>query len=146
MDGVVVRLSASEGDAAGLRALRLEVFVEEQGVPADEELDRYDAAAVHAVAVQSGGVVVGTGRLVLVSALEARVGRMAVKATVRRQGVGAALLRFLEAEARSRGIARIVLHAQAHARTFYDKHGYAAEGGPFTEAGIEHVSMAKTLR
>ncbi len=145
MDGVVVRLSASEGDAAGLRALRLEVFVDEQGVPADEELDRYDAAAVHAVAVQSG-VVVGTGRLVLVSALEARVGRMAVKATVRRQGVGAALLRFLEAEAKSRGIARIVLHAQAHARTFYDKHGYAAEGGPFTEAGIEHVSMAKTLR
>ena len=145
MDGVVVRLSASEGDAAGLRALRLEVFVDEQGVPADEELDRYDAAAVHAVAVR-GGVVVGTGRLVLVSALEARVGRMAVKATVRRQGVGAALLRFLEAEARSRGIARIVLHAQAHARTFYDKHGYAAEGGPFREAGIEHISMAKTLR
>ena len=145
MDGVVVRLSASEGDAAGLRALRLEVFVDEQGVPADEELDRYDAAAVHAVAVH-GGVVVGTGRLVLVSALEARVGRMAVKATVRRQGVGAALLRFLEAEARSRGIARIVLHAQAHARSFYDKHGYAAEGGPFTEAGIEHVSMSKSLR
>ena len=145
MDGIAVRLSVSEEDAAGLRALRLDVFVDEQGVPADEELDSDDDIAVHAVAVRDG-VVVGTGRLVLVSALEARVGRMAVKATVRRQGVGAALLRFLEAEARSRGIARIVLHAQAHARTFYDKHGYAAEGGPFTEAGIEHISMAKTLR
>ena len=145
MDGVVVRLSASEGDAAGLRALRLEVFVAEQGVPADEELDSDDDIAVHAVAVR-GGLVVGTGRLVLVSALEARVGRMAVRATVRRQGVGAALLRFLEAEAESRGIARIVLHAQAQARAFYDKHGYAAEGGPFMEAGIEHISMAKTLR
>ena len=145
MDGVVVRLSASEEDAAGLRALRFEVFVDEQGVPADEELDSDDDAAVHAVAVQRG-VVVGTGRLVLVSAREARVGRMAVKATVRGQGVGGALLRFLEAQARSHGIARIVLHAQAHARSFYDKHGYAAEGGPFTEAGIEHISMAKNLR
>ena len=145
MDGIAVRLSVSEEDAAGLRALRLDVFVDEQGVPADEELDSDDDIAVHAVAVRDG-VVVGTGRLVLVSALEARVGRMAVKATVRRQGVGAALLHFLEAEAKSRGIARIVLHAQAHARAFYDKHGYAAEGGPFTEAGIEHISMAKTLR
>lgn len=144
MDGVVIRQSVSQEDAAGLRGLRLEVFVDEQGVPADEELDRHDAAAVHVVAVR-GSVVVGTGRLVLVSALEARVGRMAVKATVRGQGVGGALLRFLEAEAKSRGIARIVLHAQAHARTFYDKHGYVAEGGPFTEAGIEHLSMAKTL-
>ena len=145
MDEIVVRLSAGEEDAAALRALRLEVFVDEQGVPADEELDSDDAVAVHAVAVR-GGVVVGTGRLVLVSALEARVGRMAVRATVRRQGVGGAVLRFLEAEARSRGIARIVLHAQAYVRRFYDGHGYAAEGGPFTEAGIEHISMAKTIR
>ena len=144
MDGVVVRLSASEEDAEGLRALRFEVFVDEQGVPADEELDHHDDAAVHAVAVR-GGEVVGTGRLVLVSALEARVGRMAVKVTVRKQGVGGALLRFLEAEAKSRGIARIVLHAQAHARAFYDKQGYVSEGGPFTEAGIEHLSMAKML-
>ena len=54
MDGVVVRLSASEEDAAGLRALRFEVFVDEQGVPADQELDSDDDAAVHAVAVQRG--------------------------------------------------------------------------------------------
>ena len=145
MDGTAVRLSASEEDAAGLRALRFAVFVDEQGVPADEELDSDDDVAVHAVAVR-GGVVVGTGRLVLASPLEARVGRMAVRATVRRQGVGGALLRFLEAEARSRGVERIVLHAQAYVRGFYDKHGYVAEGGPFTEAGIEHISMAKTLR
>ncbi len=119
--------------------------MDEQGVPADEELDSDDAVAVHAVAVR-GGVVVGTGRLVLVSAVQARVGRMAVSAAVRRQGVGGAVLRFLEAEAGSRGIARIVLHAQTYVRAFYDKHGYVAEGGPFTEAGIEHISMAKTLR
>ena len=145
MDAIDLRLSASEEDVAGLRALRFAVFVDEQGVPADEELDSDDDIAVHAVAVR-GGVVVGTGRLVLASALEARVGRMAVSATVRRQGVGGALLRFLEAEARSRGVERIVLHAQSYVRSFYDKHGYVAEGGPFTEAGIEHISMAKTLR
>ena len=144
MDGIVVRRSASKEDAAGLRALRFEVFVHEQGVPADEELDGHDAAAVHAVAVQ-GGVVVGTGRLVVVSAIEARLGRMAVRATVRKQGVGGALLRFLEAEARSRGMARIVLHAQVYVRSFYGKHGYVAEGEVFTEAGIEHISMTKAL-
>ena len=145
MDEIVVRLSASDADAAGLRALRFEVFVDEQGVPADEELDDDDAVAVHAVAVQAGAVV-GTGRLVLLSDAEARVGRMAVSATVRRRGVGGSVLRFLEGEARSRGIARIVLHAQVYVSAFYHKHGYVAEGGPFTEAGIEHISMAKKLR
>ena len=98
MDAIAVRLSASKEDDAGLRALRFAVFVDEQGVPADEELDSDDDIAVHAVAVR-GGVVVGTGRLVLASALEARVGRMAVGATVRRQGVGGALLRFLDSMA-----------------------------------------------
>ena len=145
MDGIVVRRSASDEDVAGLRALRFEVFVHEQGVPAEEELDRDDASAVHAVAVH-GDAVVGTGRLVVVSDTEARVGRMAVRAAVRGRGVGTSVLRFLEAEARSRGVARIVLHAQAHALQFYEKHGYAGEGGPFTEAGIEHILMTKTLR
>ena len=144
MDGIVVRHGASDEDVAGLRALRFEVFVAEQGVPAHEELDEHDAAAFHAVAVRDGAVV-GTGRLVFVSGAEARVGRMAVRASVRRQGVGDALLRFLEAEARSRGIARIALHAQTYVRSFYDKHGYSSDGEPFHEAGIEHVAMTKTL-
>ena len=144
MDGIVVRHGASDEDVAGLRALRFEVFVHEQGVPAHEELDEHDAAAFHAVAVRDGAVV-GTGRLVVVSAAEARVGRMAVHTSLRRQGVGNALLRFLEAEARSRGIARIALHAQAYVRGFYDKHGYMSEGPPFDEAGIEHIAMYKRL-
>lgn len=144
MDEAIVRRGASAEDVAGLRALRLEVFVGEQGVPADEELDEHDDAAVHAVAVRDG-VVVGTGRLVIVSDVEARVGRMAVMATARKQGIGSAVLGFLETEAKDRGISRIVLHAQSHARGFYDEHGYVGEGEPFFEAGIEHIAMTKRL-
>lgn len=139
-----MRRASSAEDMAGLRALRIEVFVREQGVPEELELDALDAAAVHAVAL-NGPDVVGTGRLLFVSGDEAQVGRMAVKATLRRHGIGSAILRFLEGEARGRGAARVVLHAQRYVSSFYHQRGYVSEGEPFMEAGIEHVLMGKRM-
>ena len=63
---------------AGLRALRLEVFVQEQGVPEEKELDALDEAALHVIA-WDGREVVGTGRLVLLFDGEAQIGRMAIR-------------------------------------------------------------------
>ena len=55
---------------------------------------------------------------------EARVGRMAVRADVRRQGVGGRVLRFLEAEAAKEGAVEVTLHAQRYVSAFYLAHGY----------------------
>jgi predicted GNAT family N-acyltransferase len=129
---------------AALRALRVEVFVHEQGVPEELELDSLDEGAIHAVAFQ-GRAVVGTGRLILRANGEAQVGRMAVTAALRRRGIGSAILRYLEEEARDRGVVRIVLHAQTYVSNFYRLRGYANEGEPFMEAGIEHIVMSKSL-
>ena len=76
---------------------------------------------------------------------EARVGRMAVRADVRRQGVGGRVLRFLEEAAAAEGAVEVTLHAQRYVAAFYLAHGYAEEGEPFEEAGIEHVMMRKRL-
>ncbi len=71
--------------------------------------------------------------------------RMAVERELRGSGVGSELLGEAERIARERGAARMMLHAQTHARDFYAANGYEPEGDLFMEAGIEHVRMSKPL-
>jgi predicted GNAT family N-acyltransferase len=134
--------SAQELEEA--RDLRIAVFVEEQGVPLEEELDDLDDTAFHAVAIHDGSVV-GTGRLLLDTATQAQIGRMAVSQAFRRQGIGSKVLTFLEEAAHSRGIRRVTLDAQSYVTEFYARHGYLEEGEPFIEGGIPHVKMGKAL-
>ncbi len=129
-------------------AIRLRVFVEEQGVPPDEEVDahdRDDSGAVHALALDEAGRATGAGRYYVAEPGTAQIGRMAVLAEARGLGVGQALLTALVAEARRRGLARAHLHAQFHAREFYAKQGFADDGETLWDAGILHQPMTLHL-
>lgn len=139
-----VRLAATAADRAAAHALRYEVFTVEQGVPVEIERDDKDETAVHAVAERDGRVV-GTGRLVARPDGVGVVGRMAVRAGARGAGVGAGVLRALEAAAQDRGLHAIELHAQATARRFYARAGYTEVGDEYTEAGLLHIDMVKPL-
>lgn len=121
--------------------LREQVFVVEQGVPAELERDEFDPLCRHAVAELPDGRVVGTGRLLP----DGHIGRMAVDAAWRGRGVGGQVLQALVAEARARGMGEIVLNAQLQAQAFYRAHGFVAEGGVFMDAGIEHRTMRRRL-
>ena len=121
--------------------IRHEVFVQEQHVPIEEELDLEDPRCIHAVAYDEQGLAVGTGRLLP----NAHIGRMAVRASYRGRGVGSDLLRALVNEARRHQYLEVVLAAQVHAQPFYAAHGFVAEGGIFMDAGIEHVTMRHAL-
>lgn len=136
---------ATAADRPELMALRRQVFVGEQGVPADLERDELDDLAVHAVARSAGGAVVGTGRLLVGRGGMARIGRMAVAGPDRGSGVGAALLAVLEAAATDAGCLRCEVHAQVHAAGFYRRAGYRVLGESFFEAGIAHLAMVKDL-
>ncbi|MET3130730.1 putative GNAT family N-acyltransferase [Oxalobacteraceae bacterium GrIS 1.11] len=126
--------NALRGDA---QAIRFEVFVDEQNVPAEIELDDMDAVCVHAVAYDAAGTALGTGRLLP----DGHIGRMAVRKHARGGGVGGALLQALMAHAKARGDARIVLNAQTVAAPFYERHGFSRAGREFFEAGIAHIEM-----
>ena len=139
-----MRRATSAEDLDALHALRWQVFVEEQGVPPELESDELDETACQALAWADGGAV-GTGRVAMLDGGEARVGRMAVRGDVRRQGIGGRVLRFLEDAAAAEGAVEVTLHAQRYVSAFYLAHGYAEEGEPFEEAGIEHVMMRKRL-
>jgi len=125
--------------------LRLEVFVDEQGVPVEIEQDAQDEAAAHAVVFNRLGVPIATGRLFSSSSGMARIGRMAVKRVLRGTGLGDAVLKALLDLALRRGDCGVRLHAQTSAQDFYVKFGFAPIGEVFIEAGIPHIEMGKTL-
>jgi predicted GNAT family N-acyltransferase len=120
--------------------IRFTVFVEEQRVPREIELDAMDEACVHAVAFDDG-VAVGTGRLLP----DGHIGRMAVLERWRGRGIGSRLLERLMEEARRRGDREVALSAQVHAAPFYRAHGFREEGAEYLEAGIPHQAMRRAL-
>jgi predicted GNAT family N-acyltransferase len=125
-------------------ALRHRVFCEEQGVPPELERDEHDDGALHLVAVDETGAVVGTCRL-LARGERMALGRMAVDRSRRGRGVGGELLRAAHREALAAGAQEVELHAQLGALDFYSAAGYAAEGPEFEDAGIAHVLMRRRL-
>ena len=123
------------------KIIRTQVFVEEQNVPVDIELDDMDVHCLHALAYHETGQAMGTGRLLP----DGHIGRMAVLPAYRNMGVGAAILRALMAQAKLRGQTSVQLNAQIAAENFYRRHGFVRQGEQFQEAGITHVHMYADL-
>jgi len=134
----------SPGQLALAHEIRRRVFIEEQRVPEEIELDDDDHHAVHALAMIDGKAV-GCGRFVAHGAGEVKIGRMAVFQELRGTGVGREILEFLMNEARRRGFENAVLHAQLTAEGFYLKQGFQPVGEVFEEAGIAHRAMRRKL-
>ena len=124
--------------------VRQEVFILEQGVPAELELDELDSSAAHVLVYQDAHCI-GTGRLVNLSAKQAQIGRMAVLAKFRGKGIGKLILQKLVDLAASQGAQDIILHSQVSAISFYEKLGFQAQGDVYDEAGIPHRNMMLTL-
>lgn len=134
--------SALGADAARLRTA---VFVQEQGIAPELEWDAADHSALHAVAYNALGQVIGTGRLLSFGQQRAKIGRMAVHRAVRGSRVGQHVLAALVDAACQRGDTEVLLHAQLSALNFYKGQGFVACGSPFDEAGIAHIEMLKAL-
>jgi predicted GNAT family N-acyltransferase len=124
-------------DYEALRAVRDPVFIDEQKVPIEDEIDAFDPLSKHVIARDVGNRPIGTGRI----SPERVIGRMAVISEWRGRGVGEALLNALLDQARALGYPAVELHAQSHAIRFYEKFGFEAFGDEFDECGIMHRMM-----
>ena len=130
-------------DLKSCHALRRAVFIEEQEVPEDLEIDGLDDTALHLLATLDGRPV-GTARMLLKGAT-GKIGRVCVLRDLRGQGVGAALIRAAVEELRRLGLAQAKLGSQVHAIPFYEKLGFTAEGPVYDDAGIPHRDMVLAL-
>ncbi|MCU0757232.1 MAG: GNAT family N-acetyltransferase [Xanthomonadales bacterium] len=140
-DGFTVELTHWQQDAEALFAVRETVFIVEQQVPREEEVDDLDPPSLHALARDPAGQPIATGRLTPLGS----IGRMAVLADWRGRGVGQVILQTLIDAARARGLRTLWLHAQTHALAFYAGAGFVAEGAAFDECGIPHQRMTLSL-
>lgn len=127
------------GDA--LRYIREKVFMDEQHVPEELEIDGLDDGSTHLLASDMKGRPIGTARLLP----DGQIGRMAVLPEWRSHGIGSILLDKLIEIARDHGLKQVKLDAQDHAVSFYEQHGFAIEGEEFMDAGIPHHRMIMDL-
>lgn len=116
------------------------VFIEEQHVPPELEVDEQDPLSQHVLLFERD-IPVATGRLTP----DGHIGRVAVLKDFRKRGFGQLVIQELEGIARQRGMPRVALGAQCQAINFYLKLGYQTVGGMFMDAGIEHQMMEKML-
>jgi YbgC/YbaW family acyl-CoA thioester hydrolase len=142
---VEVRVGGWDELGEHARAIRTEVFVQEQKIPAEMEWDAADDECVHAVAYNRFGLALATGRLLQHVPGVAKIGRMAVSQAMRGSGVGRHVLEALMKAARARGDREAILHAQSSAANFYSRAGFVTRGPEFEEAGIPHVEMVRAL-
>ncbi len=131
-------------DIATCRTLRRVVFIDEQGVSEDQEVDDLDDQAIHLLATVDG-VPMGSARL-LTYGDTGKIGRVCVLAQARGTGLGAALIRAAVDQFRQMpGVAAVKLGAQSHALGFYERLGFMAYGDDYLDAGIAHRDMRLVL-
>lgn len=120
-------------------ALRVAVFVDEQHMSPEEELDAHDPGATHIVALLDGNVA-GVMRIVYLPE-HAKLGRVAVAARSRGKGVATAMMNFAMEQARAQGKTRFYLTAQVDKVPLYEKLGFTAFGDVFDDGGMPHLAM-----
>ncbi len=116
-----------------LAMIRQQVFMNEQGVSADDEWDDDDASAVHFLA-RVNNQPVACARFLP----NGKIGRMAVLKDFRSRGIGHALLTNIIEHAANHGHQEVFLDAQVQVLSFYATAGFIAEGTEFQDAGITH--------
>jgi len=140
-NNIIVDLADWVHDQPGLIALRTRVFVEEQQVPAELELDEMDSRSQHFKALTDQGEIIATARLLPSN----YIGRMCVLKAYRNRGLGGNMLSFIIDYARHKQIEQLHLNAQIGALSFYQRYGFEVDSAVFLEAGIEHQHMSLNL-
>ncbi|GAA0444867.1 GNAT family N-acetyltransferase [Virgibacillus sp. AGTR] len=123
--------------------VRTVVFVDEQNVPPEEELDAHDESSTHFV-VYDDDKPIAASRLRFVDSY-GKLERICVLKTYRGKAIGKQLIQAMEAVILEKGYHKAKLNGQTHAEKFYQRLGYKTISGEFMDAGIPHVTMVKEL-
>ena len=129
-----------ESHTEDICAIRYEVFVDEQKVPEELEIDGLDGEAKHVLAFIDG-LAIGTGRILS----DGHIGRLAVLKKYRGQGAGKLIMKELMNWAKDMNLENVWLSSQWHAHSFYLDLGFDCFGEIYEEAGIDHIKMFRSL-
>lgn len=144
MKNIIVKKAQSGKEINDALDVRYQVFVVEQKIDKDIELDGLDQDCDHFVAYIDG-LAVGAGRIRYLDNNKAKIERMAVRSEFRGKKIGGEILRTMVSYLTKNKIIEIILNSQYHAKAFYEKFGFKSEGKIFKEANIDHIKMTKNL-
>lgn len=141
---MLVKKATSPKDLEAVYHIRNEVFIEEQNVPQERELDEFDKTATHFI-VYDGETPIAAARLRFTEDGYGKLERICVLKSQRGKSIGKKIMLKMEEEITNQDIHKAKLNAQAHAQNFYQKLGYEVISGEFLDAGIPHVTMVKNV-
>jgi predicted GNAT family N-acyltransferase len=145
------KFKVASDDLTDIFEIRRKVFIEEQGIPCEEEFDTYDNDAVFCVVYEPKEmkddegkeevISVATGRLVLLEDGRYKIGRVAVLKEYRGRKYGDMVVKMLVNKAFMSGAMMVYISSQISAKGFYQTIGFEEYGEIYMEAGIEHIGM-----
>lgn len=138
-----IKITKSKADRDDAFHIRNTVFVHEQNVPPEEEIDHFDKTAIHFTGYKEG-LPIAASRLRFINDI-GKLERICVLKDYRRQSFGKKLIQAMEDEILRKGYSQAKLNAQTHATQFYEQLGYKIISEEFLDAGIPHVTMIKKL-
>lgn len=138
-----VEIAQSESQFEEVFSVRKTVFVQEQNVPLEEEIDEHENQSTHFI-LYDGDRPAGAGRFRLLDGI-GKVERICVLKSLRGKGAGREIMQAIEQYAAGRSISKLKLNAQTYAIPFYEGLGYEVVSEEFMDAGIPHRTMIKTI-
>ncbi|MFD1066020.1 GNAT family N-acetyltransferase [Oceanobacillus locisalsi] len=141
---MLVKTAKTPEELQDVYRIRKEVFVEEQNVPPELEIDAFDQSATHFIAYDEE-TPVAAARLRITDEGYGKLERICVVKSHRGKSIGKKIMQKMEQEINQQGFHKAKLNAQIHAQDFYQKLGYEVTSGEFMDAGIPHVTMIKNV-
>jgi predicted GNAT family N-acyltransferase len=138
-----VEVAKTENQIQEVFNIRKTVFVEEQKVPLEEEIDEFENESTHFV-LYDQTVPVGAGRFRILDGI-GKVERICVLESVRGKGAGREIMLAIEEHAKQQPLSQLKLNAQTYAIPFYEGLGYKVTSDEFLDAGIPHKTMKKDI-
>ncbi|WP_462406345.1 GNAT family N-acetyltransferase [Gracilibacillus sp. Marseille-QA3620] len=139
-----IKIVTNEEELQQAYQVRKIVFVDEQKVPVEEEIDHLEEESTHFLVMNENDEPIGAGRFRIVDNY-GKVERICVLPQARSTGVGRSLMEAIEQHALSQGLEITKLNAQVQAIPFYKSLGYGIISEEFLDAGIPHRTMKKRL-
>ena len=116
--------------------VRHNVFVVEQSVPSEIEMDGKDSDCIHFLALEKSKPI-GAARLQKYGKIE----RVSVLREYRSKGIGTAIMKRVIESAKNLNVEKVYLHSQMDSKIFYQRLGFIELGQIFFEANIPHIEM-----
>lgn len=139
-----IKIARSEQEKKDAILVRRNVFIKEQNVPPELEIDEHELDAVHFIGYNDKNEPIAASRLRWINGL-GKLERICVLKQHRGKSYGKQMIVKMESVIKQNGLTKAMLHSQTHAKEFYEQLGYVVNSKQFMDAGIPHVKMEKNL-